>query len=243
MTNTKIPTQKDNHMFKKTITFTDYAGNEKTEDHFFNLNKAELFELELLAGDEPDKGLTETISRVAKDGKPREIISLFKMIIEKSYGTKSEDGTRFIKSDKVWEEFSQSEAYSEIYFELVTNAGAASAFVRGIMPKEIQDRAEFLQAQRELADMDPRERSEALMQGYKKPVEKREEATPEEQRKQDRAEFERDTKVDGDPLPSAPVQDQSAGTPASINGLDLNGLTNDQLAEIVRRQGLNRDTL
>lgn len=243
MTNTKIPTQKDKPMFKKTVTFHDYAGNEKTEDHFFNLNKAELFELELLAGDEKDQGLTETINRVAKDGKPREIIALFKMIIEKAYGKKSEDGSRFVKSVKIWEEFSQSEAYSEIYFELVTNAEAAAAFVRGIMPKEIQDRAEFLQAQRELAEMNPRERSEALMQGYKKPVEKREEVTPEEQRQQDRAQFENNPKVDGDPLPSAPVQDQSAGAPVTINGLDLDGLTNDQLADIVRRQGLNRDTL
>ena len=215
-TNTKIPIQKDNHMFKKTVTFHDFADNEVTEDHYFNLNKAELFELEVLAGD-GETSLTDTINKVAKGGKPNEIIRLFKTIIEKAYGVRSDDGKRFMKSDEIWEDFSQTEAYSEIYFELVTNAEAAAAFVRGIMPKEIQDRAEIIKAQRELADMTPRERSEAQLQGFKK----KEEPAKEEE-----------------PLPSAPVQNITPETAAvNTNGLDLGvQLTEDEVKAILAQR-------
>lgn len=223
-------------MFKKTATFYDFNGNEVTEEHYFNLNKAEIFELEILAGDD-DQGFTEFIKKVSEGGKPREIIELFKLILEKSYGRKSEDGTRFEKSPKIWEEFTQTEAYSEIYFSLVTNAGEAAAFVRGIMPQEIRDNADFLKAQRDLEKMSPRERSEAQMQGYRKPVSQREEATPEEQRQQDRSQFETNPKVDAEPLPSAPVQNQSAEEATTINGLNIGTeLTPEEIQQILAQR-------
>ena len=34
-------------MLKKTITYTDYNDNERTEDFYFNFSKAELTEMEL----------------------------------------------------------------------------------------------------------------------------------------------------------------------------------------------------
>lgn len=223
-------------MYKKTITFRDFEGNDVTEDHFFNLNKAEIFELEMLAGKD-EETFHDTVKRVAGGGKPREIIELFKLILEKSYGVKSEDGRRFQKSPKIWEEFTHTEAYSEIYFSLVTDAEAAAAFVAGIMPHEVRENAKFIQAQRELADMSPRERSEAQMQGYQKPVSQREEATPEEQRRYDRAQFEATSKEPDEALPSAPVQNQSAEEPKTINGLDLGvQLTQEEIQQVLAQR-------
>ena len=34
-------------MLKKTITYTDYNNTERKEDHYFNLTKAEIMEMEL----------------------------------------------------------------------------------------------------------------------------------------------------------------------------------------------------
>ena len=59
----------------------------------------------------------------------------FKDLVLKSYGEKSADGKRFIKTPEISEAFSQTEAYSVLFMELATDADAAAAFVNGIIPK------------------------------------------------------------------------------------------------------------
>ena len=119
-------------MLKKTMTFTDYNGNERTEDFYFNLSKAELSEMELST----TGGLGQMIQDiVAAQDTPR-IISIFKDLILKSYGIKSADGRRFIKSKELSMEFAQTEAYSDLFMLLATNEAAATEFVDGIVPQE-----------------------------------------------------------------------------------------------------------
>lgn len=120
-------------MLKKTIKYTDYNGVERTEDFYFNLNKAELMEMELGT----TGGFAEMIQRVvaAQDGPS--IMKVFKEMILKAYGEKSLDGKRFVKSDKLSEEFSQTEAYSILFMELATDAEAAAAFINGLMPADV----------------------------------------------------------------------------------------------------------
>lgn len=117
-------------MLKKTITYTDYNGVERTEDFYFNLTKAEIMEMEMSTSG----GLTEMINRIVAAQDAPAIISVFKKLMLKAYGEKSPDGKRFIKSDKISEEFSQTEAYSQLFMELATNADEASKFVNGIIP-------------------------------------------------------------------------------------------------------------
>ena len=121
-------------MYRKTMTYTDYNGEERTEDFYFNLTKAEITEMELLT----EGGLKEKIERITKAKDVPEIIKLFKELIMKAYGIKSPDGKRFIKTEKLSEEFSQTEAYSDLFIELATNSGAASEFVNGIMPNDMK---------------------------------------------------------------------------------------------------------
>ena len=45
-------------------------------------------------------------------------------------------GKRFIKSKELSEAFSQTEAYSQLFMELATDADAASKFVNGIVPAQ-----------------------------------------------------------------------------------------------------------
>lgn len=118
-------------MLKKTITYTDFNGVERTEDFYFNLTKAEIAEMEL----EVPGGMTTMIDRITKTQDTPSLIKVFKDLILRSYGKKSDDGRRFIKNKELVEEFKDSEAYSELFMELATNADAASAFVNGITPK------------------------------------------------------------------------------------------------------------
>lgn len=119
-------------MLKKTMTFTDYNDNERTEDFYFNLSKAELSEMELST----TGGLGQMIQDiVAAQDTPR-IISIFKDLILKSYGIKSADGRRFIKSKELSMEFAQTEAYSDLFMLLATDEAAATEFINGIVPQE-----------------------------------------------------------------------------------------------------------
>ena len=117
-------------MLKKSISYTDYNGNSRTEDFYFNLTQAEVTEMEVSV----DGGLVEMIKRIvaAQDG--RQIIATFKDIILRAYGEKSPDGKRFIKSPELRDAFAQTEAYSQLFMELATDADAAAAFVNGITP-------------------------------------------------------------------------------------------------------------
>lgn len=119
-------------MFKKTITYRDFNDQEVKEEVYFNLTKAEIMEMQL----EENGGFAEKIQRVIDAKDVPSIIKIFKELILKSYGVKSDDGKRFIKSDKLREEFSQTVVYSELFMEFATNADSASAFVNGIIPAD-----------------------------------------------------------------------------------------------------------
>ena len=120
-------------MLKKSIEYVDYNGVERKEDFYFNLSKAELMEMELSTAG----GLAEMITKIVSAQDAPSIIKVFKELILKSYGEKSADGKKFVKSDELSAAFSQTEAYSNLFMELATNADAAAAFVNGIMPADV----------------------------------------------------------------------------------------------------------
>lgn len=119
-------------MLKRTITYTDFNGVEKTEDFYFNLTEAEITEMEMST----EGGLTDSINRIVQAKEIPEIIKVFKRLLLASYGEKSPDGKRFIKSQEITDGFAQTQAYSDLFMELATNAEKASEFVNGIMPKK-----------------------------------------------------------------------------------------------------------
>ena len=117
-------------MLKKTITYVDYNGTERKEDFYFNLSKAEIMEMEMGT----TGGMVEMINRIVAAQDAPAIIDVFKKMILRAYGEKSADGKRFIKSKEISEAFSQTEAYSQLFMELATDADPASKFVNGIVP-------------------------------------------------------------------------------------------------------------
>ena len=120
-------------MLKKTVTYVDYNGVERTEDFYFNLSKAEVTEMELSV----EGGFSKMLEEIVKSNDNARILELFKEMVLKAYGEKSADGRRFIKSKELAEAFSQTEAYSEIFMELAMDEKAAAASVNGIMPANL----------------------------------------------------------------------------------------------------------
>jgi len=149
-------------MLKKTINYTDYDGVNRTEDFYFNITKAELVEMELVAAG--GKGFADSMQAIVDSNDGKQIIGTFKKIIFQAYGEKSEDGKRFIKSEELSQNFSYTEAYSNLFVELTTDAEASAAFVNGIVP------AELSQPKAGLTSAEARARSEENMRGHRSPV-------------------------------------------------------------------------
>lgn len=120
----------EQNMLVKSITYTDYNGNERTEEFHFNLSNAEVAEMELsITG-----GLTNMINRVIAAQDNPTIMKIFKELIVKSYGVKSPDGKKFIKNEETINDFLQTEAYSILFMELCTDAQKAAAFFKAVLP-------------------------------------------------------------------------------------------------------------
>lgn len=124
-------------MLTKTITYTDYDGHKRTEEHYFNLSKAELVDMEVNTEGGMEKWLKDMIE--AEDKK--RFLELLKNLILKSYGEKSPDGKYFVKEDEngkpLSNKFKNTEAYTELLMEFLTDDEAAAKFVNGVLPSNI----------------------------------------------------------------------------------------------------------
>lgn len=132
-------------MYSRKIKYTDYDGNEREEEFFFHLNKAEVLEMQMSY----DGGLDKVLRKIIEAKDQKRLIEMFKMIILKSYGEKSADGRRFIKNPEIVEAFTQTEAYSELFMLLSTDDDAAAEFINRILPQRLIEDAKELAEQKQ----------------------------------------------------------------------------------------------
>lgn len=159
-------------MLKKEIEFTDHNGNKQKQTHYFHFSKAELVRLEV-SGE--GNSLSEQLLRIGARQSGKEIMDVFDMLISKSYGERSIDGANFVKNDELLSRFKSSEAFSELFLELVGDPDKAIAFWNELVPADVIDAINKEEAARkrgEAVAQTARERSEASMQGFNKPAER-----------------------------------------------------------------------
>ena len=136
-------------MLKRMVTYKDFDDQEQTELLFFNLTGAEMMKVSVSHGG----NIKEYIDSIVQANDAEKILALVEELILLSYGVKSEDGKRFVKSDQLREDFACSAAYSAIFTELAFDGEKQMAFVEGIMPPDWQEltaRAEREAAKRNL---------------------------------------------------------------------------------------------
>lgn len=121
-------------MLKKTIKYTDYNGNEREEDFYFNLTKAECAKLEMST----EGGLEALANRMIQAQNGKEIIETFEKIVFMAYGEKSPDGRRFVKGEnqELAKAFAETPAYDQLFMELITSDETMADFVNGIIPQD-----------------------------------------------------------------------------------------------------------
>lgn len=123
-------------MYKITETYTDYDDNQRTEDFYFNYSEAELTDLQFSV----PGGLAGMIDKIIKTNDMPKLVELFRELIQKAYGEKSNDGRRFMKSPELTKEFTETVAYSQIYMRLATDSKAAQEFINKVVPKSMKDK-------------------------------------------------------------------------------------------------------
>lgn len=127
-------------MLRKEITFTDYNGIEKTLPFYFNISKTEMVDMEIRT----PQGYEEKVRALLKENDRVKIYDFFKNFIKMTYGVKSEDGSSFIKNDKVFEEFTYSAAYDQLILDFLKDPDSITAFIEGVMPKMTkEEQAEY----------------------------------------------------------------------------------------------------
>lgn len=123
-------------MIQLTRTYKDFNGNERTENCLFNLTEAEVLDLEL----SENGGLSEVMKLLAEKQDIKRVVKIFKSIFNMSYGEKSPDGRTFEKTPEILSKFMSTQVYSDIYYELVTDADKAAAFINGVIPTSLRDK-------------------------------------------------------------------------------------------------------
>lgn len=215
-------------MINKQITYTDFNGDKQTDTFYFNLTKAELIELNMSA----DGGIEEAINTVIRSRNNSEIHQMFKKIIGQAYGVKSVDGRFFRKSPEILAEFEATEAYSELIMEMFTDTAALAAFVIGLMPADLVEKAGLKDA---VTPDEIRRASLAAKGGYQQKQEPKSSVKQEPELPTQGS----NTGSMGEPTVTntAPAifEDKEAEEGyAPVRKSPFDGLTNDQIAEKIR---------
>lgn len=120
-------------MIKKTVTYKDLNGKERTETFYFHYFESEIMDMEM----SEEGGLAERIQRIIDAKDQASLLKVIKKFVIDAYGVKSDDGRRFNKSQEVKDAFVECPAYSKIYMELLTNDELAAEFVNKVVPEDM----------------------------------------------------------------------------------------------------------
>lgn len=120
-------------MLKKTITYTDYDGMERTEDFWFNLSKSELTKLDA----ELPGGVLGVLRKIIDKKDRKALVDFIETLILRSYGEKTLDGKRFAKTPEMAEEFMQTPAYDELFMSILSDTDSQTSFINGVIPQSM----------------------------------------------------------------------------------------------------------
>lgn len=133
-------------MIKQEITYTDFNGVEQTTNVYFNLTKREAMNIGLNKNEGLMKDLTEAsemfknikniddLNDDEKNNIIKTIVKIIDVIVEASYGIRSEDGAKFIKNKANTEEFMSSIVYDSLFEELISDIKKFTMFISGLLP-------------------------------------------------------------------------------------------------------------
>lgn len=131
------------------VTYTDYASVEHTEIHYFNISKTELQMLNARYGGDLDK----VIARLSMTEDKRETMEFLMDVFKTAYGRMDDDYVHFRKSDQIWDDFASTPAFDKLFMQIMSSDQTSAEFVKGVLPKDINDSAESGDAAAKIAEL------------------------------------------------------------------------------------------
>ena len=126
-------------MIKKTITFEDYNGEDRTKDFYFHMNQVEFSKLN---GEVPG-GIEKRMQKIIEDRDEDALLRIIDLIVSRSYGEfdEADEFTKVSKTGRpLYEKFVNTDAYDQLIIELIQNEDNIVTFLKSIMPKKVQGR-------------------------------------------------------------------------------------------------------
>jgi hypothetical protein len=133
-------------MFKHNIKYTDFNGTERDEDFYFHLSLPEVARIEARVG----TSIKHHTENLISQGNNKDLLDFLEETILTSYGKKSNDGKSFMKSPELRREFEYSQAYANMFEQMLLDKEWAAKFGEGVAdngkakkntvaPKVVQD--------------------------------------------------------------------------------------------------------
>ena len=121
-------------MRKETRSYIDWDGNERTEDFYFNLSRAECISL----NNKTPGGLGSVLEKIVNANDTGTIQSTFEDLLGRSFGVKSDDGRRLMKgkNQEYFQAFAETPAYDDLMCDLISIPGYAAEFFNDVIPTE-----------------------------------------------------------------------------------------------------------
>lgn len=127
-------------MLVKTISYTDFAGVEKTKDLYFHLGKVDVLKLQYSVG--AGKSYLDELTRLIEEKDYGAIIASIEEVLLLSYGELSSDNEHFVKDSEKTKLFRNSPMFDTIFFEFLEDPSKFMDFFKGILPKEYRDKVQ-----------------------------------------------------------------------------------------------------
>lgn len=121
-------------MQKEKITYTDYNGNDRTEEFYFNLSESDLLKL---MSDAEGEDLVSMLQRISESGDARIVFDTFNKILSLAYGEKTQDGRRLVKGKDVWKAFTETPAYDVLLMRMLRDPAYSAKFVNSLIPEHV----------------------------------------------------------------------------------------------------------
>lgn len=138
-------------MIKKTITYEDYNGDERTKDFYFHMNQVEFSKLN---GEIPG-GIEKRMQKIIEDRDEDALLRIIDLMVSRGYGEFDEEDefTKVSKSGRpLYEKFVNTDAYDQLIIELIQNENNVVSFLRGMMPKKVQGKIDEEMKKRQEAE-------------------------------------------------------------------------------------------
>ena len=135
-------------MLSRTFTCNGFDGSKFNVTFDFHLRESEVTKINMGTF----VGLDVLMKRLFDTKNGEEIVKIMDKIIMTSVGRESLDHHAFIKNDEIRNEFTQTDAYDQLFMELTTDMDKLSAFIRDILPAKMRDKILEANAERAAAE-------------------------------------------------------------------------------------------